>query len=431
MTSKAALFFTLGAALALPFAVQAQQHGDPRSELIEMIDKYDAVVRQWPGTGFAAERLQQLRQQVTTTSASQFITMDPLLEQQFTHLKDTADLLANMQDAIPMLQPQSAGFPAQIPFDVSWTATINPPGGTPTEPHPPAVRPNGQCDSTQPRTPRQRYDLLLSAVSLEAVKDIASKLCGQDFVVGNASLACLVTDIAYLVAAGINDNVSLCEGLIDAATLNAGYSRLEHVHGDLESLSTNLKQQVDQTSILVNNALKSTQLTITNAISSAESSLRTTISNTESSIKNAISTTESNLTNALKTTESKLKTDITNTTNRLTTLIDSRSDSIDNSLGDTAAALKEFRAENLRHLIEANLADAGLPIASFQLPEAHGGYLELVDTIVRETIDNKLASNQSIAQAERQYQRAKTSLNGAQFKDAYKWYSSAYKAANQ
>jgi hypothetical protein len=447
------LLFAIGTALAT--TVQAQQHGNLRSELFVIIDEYEALARQWPGGEITVERLDELQQRLMTIPDEQFLATDPLLEQQFELLQDAADLLISVQTAIPEppLQVRSSGFPVPATVDVDWSrVTISPSEDKPTdEAESQAV--NGTCDSTKPRTARQRYDLLQADLTLAAIADIASQICSQDFVVGNASLACLVTDIASLVASGINDSESLCESLIDAATLNANYQRLAHVHGNLDSVSTGLSQAIKNASTTITGSLtlsetnilgsvSSTEATLLNKIASIRDSVTSAIATTETSLleeisaavtnlDSAIATTEMHLKTTIATTETNLKNDIEATKGSLATLIDNRSNAIDSSLEDTAAALAAFRDENLRHLIEMNLANASKPIASFQLPGKFGGYLELVDTIVRETIDGKLDSGQSIAQAEREYQNGRNAFDLNDYKDAYAWYRSSYKSANQ
>ncbi|MGR9052562.1 MAG: hypothetical protein ACU84J_07940 [Gammaproteobacteria bacterium] len=462
-------------------SVTAIGHTEPESDLrknlLDSIDQYETLTNQWSGNTQSRKRLEQLRQQLLTLPEEQISNADPMLTQQSGELKNAVDSLTNSfnDDFTSARTVKSAGFPSPEKFNVAWAEiNISPSESAPTGTAE-TVTKDGKCDSTKPRTARQRYDVLQADIALEAIKDIAEQVCQQDILGENVSLACIVTDIAYLVADGINENVSLCEGLIDAATLSANYSRLEHVHGDLSSVSGNLKQTLNQATTSLTNTLSTNTTSILNSISNNETSIlntidnsstnvvqkvnisgnivANTITNAETSIENTIVNTENNVTNTISTSETKLINDISaaetdllnqvnttesnlntriiNTKANLTALIEKRSDAIDATLGNTASALKTFRDENLRHLIEANLADGGHAIGSFQLSKAHGGYLELVDTIVRETIDNKLASSQSIAQAERDYQNAKTSFDNEQFKESYKSYRLAYKAAIQ
>ena len=96
-----------------------------------------------------------------------------------------------------------------------------------------------------------RFITLNIAIVLEAVKDMAEQACGQDVLGVNVSLACLVTDIAYFVAKGADENQSLCNEHMGAAEISATWtglkivhSNVQHVHDDLASHNTAINSQL-------------------------------------------------------------------------------------------------------------------------------------------------------------------------------------------
>jgi hypothetical protein len=85
----------------------------------------------------------------------------------------------------------------------------------------------------------------------------------------------------------------------------------------------------------------------------------------------------------------------------------------------------------LRVHIEEDLAqsDSATPVAWFLTPAAHGGHLNLVKTIVTETLANIVAAGGSIGNAQSFLDQANADLAAGRFKEAYNNYRKAYKAA--
>jgi hypothetical protein len=71
----------------------------------------------------------------------------------------------------------------------------------------------------------------------------------------------------------------------------------------------------------------------------------------------------------------------------------------------------------------------GLPYGSLYLPKANGGRLEVVRSIVTETIQNVLASGETANGASDKLAAGDIQLQGGHFKEAFRLYCAAYKAA--
>ena len=71
----------------------------------------------------------------------------------------------------------------------------------------------------------------------------------------------------------------------------------------------------------------------------------------------------------------------------------------------------------------------GLPNGSIYLPEANGGRLEVVRAVVGETIQNVLRSGESANQASEKLAAGDEQVKSGHFKQAFRLYSEAYKAA--
>jgi hypothetical protein len=99
---------------------------------------------------------------------------------------------------------------------------------------------------------------------------------------------------------------------------------------------------------------------------------------------------------------------------------------------DNANANKnELRDLILRTQIEADLAeaDSATMVAWYLTPTANGGRLDLVQTIVTQTLANILAAGGSIGEAQSFLDQANADKAAGRFKDAYKNYRKAYKLA--
>lgn len=94
----------------------------------------------------------------------------------------------------------------------------------------------------------------------------------------------------------------------------------------------------------------------------------------------------------------------------------------------TSVQTKQLEDLTVRLEIEKALQQ-GSPYGSLYLPEANGGRLEVVRAIVSETIQNVLHSGESANQASAKLAAGDDQLKDGHFKQAFRLYSEAYKAA--
>ncbi len=250
------------------------------------------------------------------------------------------------------------------------------------------------CGSTRkPESTIDAADIVLFAA--ETVRDVASRGCGQVAVVAgfgaNTSTLCIITDAVYLTAKIVNYALHFCDAKIDGAEASTAYGRLSHLHTDLESSVAN--DNTNKTSIINNDNFNKT------AIIANDDANRTTIVNND----NANRTTIMNNDNA-------------NTAN---------------ILANANANKNELRDLVLRTQIEADLAqpDNAVYVALFVTPTANGGYLNLVRSIVAQTIANMIAAGGKTGQAQSFLDQGDASKTEGNFKQAYANYRKAYKAA--
>jgi hypothetical protein len=94
----------------------------------------------------------------------------------------------------------------------------------------------------------------------------------------------------------------------------------------------------------------------------------------------------------------------------------------------STTSTKQLEDLTVRLEIERALQQ-GTPYGSIYLPEANGGRLEVVRAIVNETIQHVLDSGESANQASAKLAAGDEQVKGGHFKQAFRLYSEAYKAA--
>jgi len=228
-----------------------------------------------------------------------------------------------------------------------------------------------QCNSVD-YTPGTRYGLLIAKEVANSVLAAAAWVCNEDVLGENGSLACVPLAIAADVANGFADTAEWCNGEAGSAIADASFSRLQHIHDDLEgAITTIVNNDNANTNAIVNNNNANTAAIVNN--------------------------------------------DNTNTTTI-----------INNANGNKTETLDLI----LRTEIEDNLAGNGeKPVALFETPTSNGGYLDLVGTIVAQTIANIQSAGGHVGDAASDLAAADASKAAGRFKKAYGQYREAYQDA--
>lgn len=432
------------AAVSFCTHAHAQETDIERDRVFDLLDSYQTVSSLLFEPEFSGPMAKQLRLQAAAIPAEEFRNASPELIAQFERLEETiAEIpmtVSTTQDdarklttgvaATTSTASASQGFPQPRDLNLSWTVPIDN-SGQPDDDAPGTIGANGRCDSTGPLNGRQRYDLQTSAIALEAVADIASKICGQEALVGDASIACIVTDVAFVIAFGINENVQNCEALIDTVTLVGSHARLDHIGQDLGDFASGIETQIVTSTSEVEQELTSSELEISNAIAVTADDLDTSVTAAADDVQSTLAASEAALTERLANAESNLIDTTASNTRAIASRINLRSDRIDAAVSENLSALDAFRRNNFRYHIEKNLGEKSGAIGLFVLPISRGGSIETVDGIVEDTIDSTATGSNSARQARRSYDRARKLYTQGQFKDAFQWYRAAYQAASR
>ena len=218
-----------------------------------------------------------------------------------------------------------------------------------------------------------RYDLLIAKEVASGILAAAAWVCNQDAAGVNTSTACVGFAIAADVAIALYDTATFCSGEVTSNQVDANFNRLGHIHTDL----------ADGIATIVSNS-DANRITIVNN----SDANRTTIVNNDNA--------------------------------NLVTIINNAN-----------ANKNELRDLILRTQIEADLAmvDGSAVVALYEIPDAKGGYLNLVKTIVTETLAHVKAAGGSVGNAQAFLNTANAANTAGNFKSAYAYYRRAYKAA--
>lgn len=244
---------------------------------------------------------------------------------------------------------------------------------------------SGVCNKTIAPGPNQRFTMLNEVIVAEGIRDTAGRICAA--IVPYAEVACILTDVAYLLNRGFVDNQFLCSDMMYGAEVTGTYTRLGHLHEDFGITRTALVNRVDGLELRMLDKIAFN--------------------------KGLIDDLDADL--------------ILHDRN-----MEDRTDRIIATIEALSQFLREFRAEDLRMEIEENLADSdNKPEGIFQFPASFGGHLELVSLIVGETIDRCEAAGQSVGNARMLMTRGEENYIAGEWEAAYDEFGRAYRAATR
>lgn len=305
----------------------------------------------------------------------------------------------------------------------------------------PAQGSNGRVRTNSAGFPDAEYDfcgtthgtavILLTAQStLDLAKGLwsaASRACDQVVVVvgegGNTSLVCIVVDTALTIAETTFNAVAFCENDIDSAEINGSYRRLAHIHEDIAGLQSS--GDSSRTDILNNDNSNKTEIegndnSNRDAVIANANNNRAIIVGNDNTNRDFIVNNDNNNRNQI----------ISNDNTNRDAIISNDNANRNQIIANDNANRDMIISMSLRLAIEHALTGSnGSPIALFQLPAP--GYLDLVRSIVRQTIDNMKANGQSVGTAETFYQQGVSSTAAGAYKDAFRRYQQAYQQATQ
>ena len=255
---------------------------------------------------------------------------------------------------------------------------------------------------------------MIAAQVTSGILAAAAWVCNEDVLGENGSAACIPFAIADDIAQSLFATRNFCSGLDTSAMIAGSSSRLDHIHTDLSNDLTTLQGNITTatTTITTNDNTNKTAI-VTNDNTNKDSIISNIGAGTTTVVNSGNANTTQIITNANANT-----TQIINNANANTTTITTKVDADMNILRDLT----------LRTWIELALAEnQGVDVVSLQVPQAFGGYLELVRTITAQAIASVQASGGKIGNAQSQLAAGDAALAAHQYATAYKNYKQAYR----
>ena len=225
----------------------------------------------------------------------------------------------------------------------------------------------------------------------------ATFVCTQDILGTNGAPACIPFAIAASIANGFFNTATFCAGEVTANQVDANFNRLDHLHGDLTGgVTTIVNTSNANTASIISNANVNTTMIVNNDNANANGIIGNNNANTTMIVNNDNANTATIITNA-------------------------------------NANATELQDLILRTQIEADLAmvDGAVVAALYEVPNAQGGYLDLVMAIVTQDDREHPAAGAGVGNAVATLANANAAKAAGNFKTAYALYRRAYKAAGK
>ena len=263
-------------------------------------------------------------------------------------------------------------------------------------------------------------------ITAAGVRSGLSRGCNQVLVAlgegGNTSTACIAADAVFFVAQAVREKLRACDDDYTGRTVDAAFSRLEHLHTDLDSSIAN--DNSNRNTIVSNISNSQT------AIIGNDNTNKTLIINNDNANSAAITANDNaNKTSIVNNDNTNKSAIVSNDNANLATILNAISASQAAVNANTNAGKDELRDLIRRTQIEANLSEEGGKgfVGLYVMPAADGGLLELVRAIVIDTIA-KLGGKKT-DQANKELAKGDEEKAQGNFNKAYSQYRKAYRIA--
>jgi len=267
-----------------------------------------------------------------------------------------------------------------------------------------------------PSDPGTIKALDLSIFIAEEAATEADRLCNAVVAPGTTVPQCAIATVLDLIEEGLErarDILTFCDPVVRTAEIEAAWQNTITTDVDLANHDTNITNRLTTLA----NQLTQVDSDVINHTTGTNTNLGASLSAVDLDLNNRISGVDTDLNNHITGIDTDLNTHLVG----VDADVLNRATQIDNEIGS-------FQSLDLRLKIENALA-AGLVIGLLEVPTAEGGYLDLVRSIVVDTINKVLASGGTVGTASKSLTAGDTAKASGQFKTAYSDYMSAYQAA--
>jgi hypothetical protein len=240
---------------------------------------------------------------------------------------------------------------------------------------------------------------------------------------------CIIAAIDQAIAFGLQVTLStfeLCDSGVLGSENDAAYFNTIAIFNDLATDTSAIQDHLTSVDADLNAHITDIDSDIDNHVAGINTNVDTNLTAIDTDIDTHVAAADLDI----DTKVANVNTNLTVRVAAVDTDLNTHLTQVDADVLAGGGATATLQTLDLRMEIEKSLA-LGISVGLFELPKAHGGYLELVGTTVQTIITNLIAAGQTVGNAQTLENAGNTAYAAGAFKTAYCDYMSAYKAATK
>jgi hypothetical protein len=293
--------------------------------------------------------------------------------------------------------------------------------------------------STIPSDTPTDYGLFIALQVANGAQIPLNFLCTEITVIlgeGTNLPECIIAAIDQAIAFGLQVTLStfeFCDSGVLSAENDAAYFNTIAIFNNLGTDTINIQNQLTSVENDLDNHITAVDADLNAHITLIDSDIDSHVTGINTNIDNNLTAIDQDMDAHVAAADLDIATRIANIDTDLNThltAVDNHLSAVDNDVQAIAPEITTLQTLELRMEIEKSLA-LGIYVGLFETPQAQGGYLELVGTIVQTVINGLKAAGQDCGNAQALLDQGNTDYAAGLFKKAYSHYMSAYQAATK
>jgi hypothetical protein len=293
--------------------------------------------------------------------------------------------------------------------------------------------------STIPSDTPTDYGLFIALQILNGLQIPLNFLCTEITVIlgeGTNLPECIIAAIDQAIAFGVQVTLStfeFCDSGVLSAENDAAYYNTIAIFNNLGTDSINIENQLTSVENDLDAHITAVDADLNAHITLIDGDIDNHVTAINTNVDNNLTAIDQDIDAHVAAADLDLATRIANIDTDLNThltAVDNHLFAVDKNVLAIGPEITTLQTLQIRMEIEKSLA-LGIYVGLFELPQAQGGYLELVGSIVQTVITDLIAAGQKCGKAQQLLNQGNTDYNAGLFKTAYCDYMSAYQAATK
>jgi hypothetical protein len=321
------------------------------------------------------------------------------------------------------------------PDDAFTTTTLTPPAYSMCTP----TNSSSFLGSTIPSDIPTDYGLFIALQVANGAQIPLNFLCTSIVVIlgeGTNLPECIIAAIDQAIAFGLQVTLStfeFCDADVLAAENDAAYYNTIAIFNNLGTDTLNIQNQLTDVDNDLNTHLTSVDADLNAHITAIDGDIDNHMASINTNVNGNLTAMDTDIDARIAAADLDIDTMVANADKDLNghlTAVDNHLSAVDADVQAADGDVSTLQALELRMEIEKSLA-LGIYVGLFETPQAQGGYLELVASIVQTVISGLKAAGQDCGNAQDLLSQGKTDYAAGLFKKAYSHYMAAYQAATK